>query len=177
MFQSNRIASGSARWQAPSACSPSSASVIWNSMPSRIRRATLRITLESSTTKQDFMTRYSFKPVVALLTNSRGHGAASDIQHAVDIELHQKLALEPVDADGDPRQPRIEIGGLGLALADGKRNHLANRIDQKTVRLALELNADRHDWTARLMRAEVEPRAHIDRGHDAAAQIEDPGHF
>src|SRR5882757_1237872 len=171
MFQSSRIASGSATWQAPSACSPSSASVIWNSMPSRIRRATLRMTLESSTTRQDFMTRYSSKTTCCPLANSRSRRAASDVQHTVHIELDQKLALEPEDAGGDPRQPGIEIGGLGLARAIGKRHHLADRIDQKAIGLAFELNADRHDRASRLVRAEIEPRAHVDRGHDAAAQI------
>src|SRR4051812_18728105 len=51
MFQSSSTASGSSRLQASSAFSPSSASMIWKSRPSRIRRATLRMTLESSTTR------------------------------------------------------------------------------------------------------------------------------
>src|SRR5450759_3141083 len=41
--------------QASSACSPSSPSTISNSSPSRIRRATLRMTLESSTIKHVFI--------------------------------------------------------------------------------------------------------------------------
>src|SRR5689334_24703624 len=51
MFQSSSTASGKPRLQASSAFSPSSASTIWKSKPSRMRRATLRMTLESSTTR------------------------------------------------------------------------------------------------------------------------------
>src|SRR5688572_1917716 len=142
MFQSSRIASGSFSWQTPSACSPSSASVIWNSMPSRMRRATLRITLESSTTKQDFITRYSFKSLIISLTNSCGDRAAADVEHPVDIEHDQKLALEPIDAGCNASEARIEIGGLGLAVAGGKLHHLADRIDQQPVGFAFELDAD-----------------------------------
>src|SRR5204863_1529088 len=55
MFQSSSTASGMRPRQASSACSPASASEISNSSPSRIRRATLRMTLESSTTRQVFI--------------------------------------------------------------------------------------------------------------------------
>ena len=40
-----------------SACSPSSASMIWKSISSRMRRAIFRTTLESSTTRQVFISR------------------------------------------------------------------------------------------------------------------------
>src|SRR5208282_945753 len=55
MFQSSRIASGNPRLQTSNAFSPSSASTIWKSNPSRIRLATLRMTLESSTTRHVLM--------------------------------------------------------------------------------------------------------------------------
>src|SRR4030088_2647363 len=51
MFQSSRIASGNPRLQTSSAFSPSSASMIWKSISSRIRLAIFRMTLESSTTR------------------------------------------------------------------------------------------------------------------------------
>src|SRR5476649_2607481 len=102
MFQSSRIASGSWRLQASSACSPSSASTIWNSSPSRIRRATLRMTLESSTTKHVFIvvphSVYlqvpSYKPFRILKASRRDWPCsailAADIENAVDIDHHQQ---------------------------------------------------------------------------------------
>src|ERR1700687_1225312 len=51
MFQSSRIASGNPSLQTSSAFSPSSASMIRKSRPSRMRLATFRMTLESSTTR------------------------------------------------------------------------------------------------------------------------------
>src|SRR5438876_675480 len=140
MFQSRRIASGSPRWHAPSACSPSSASVISNSMPSRMRRATFLMTLESSTTKQLFITLRSFEPCFPNCC-SCGQGTVPDVQHAVDVEHHHELSLEPIDPGGDPRQARIEIGGLCLACAVAKRHHLADGVDQEAIGFALELDA------------------------------------
>src|SRR5215203_6181599 len=156
MFQSSRIASGKPRWHAPSACSPSSASVIENSMPSRMRRATFLMTLESSTTKQLFILPTPFELLNVPTVASCGNGTVPDVQHAVDVEHDHELAFEPVDAGGDPRQPRIEIGGLGLAGAVAKRHHLADRVDQEAIGFALELNADRHHRRAGRASAEIE---------------------
>src|SRR5471030_344163 len=63
MFQSSRMASGSPRLQTSSAFSPSSASTIWKSSPSSIRRATLRMTLESSPTRHVFISASTFFPI------------------------------------------------------------------------------------------------------------------
>ncbi len=52
MFQSSRIASGMCAAQASSAALPSSASLTFMPRSSMIRRATFRITAESSTTRQ-----------------------------------------------------------------------------------------------------------------------------
>src|SRR6188474_246340 len=123
MFQSSRIASGSASWHAPSACSPSSASVIAKSRPSRMRRATFLMTLESSTTKQLFITPYSFEPLLALNVSSCGNGAILDVQHAVDVEHDHELALEPIDAGGHPRQAGVEIRRVCLAGRVPKLQH------------------------------------------------------
>src|SRR3974377_1087763 len=86
MFQSSRIASGSLRRHAFSACSPSSASSICNSSPSRMRRATLRMTLESSTTKQ-VRIDYSSYPLYC------GRGGF-DLQHAVHVAYHKQMTVE-----------------------------------------------------------------------------------
>src|SRR5687767_12792791 len=103
MFQSSRIASGNCLRHASSACSPSSASTIWNDIPSRMRRATLRMTLESSTTKQVFIFvphslsrgsgRYRGSRIDARY--SRCDGAIADRKHPIDIEQNEQLTLEP----------------------------------------------------------------------------------
>src|SRR6201999_1020452 len=142
MFQSSRIASGSPRLQASNAFSPSSASVIWNSMPSRMRRATFRMTLESSTTKQLFITCYSL--YVSPNRRSCSNGTVSDFQHAIDIEHDHQLPLESIDAASHAIKPRIEIGRFRLTGIVPQHHHLANRIDQKPIGLAIELDADRH---------------------------------
>src|SRR5258708_23311343 len=144
-------------------------------MPSRMRRATFLITLESSTTKQLFRTRYSFALLLAPTVASCGNRTVPDVQNTIDVEHDHELAFEPIDSRGDARQPRIEIGRLRLAGAVVKLHHLADRIDEKPVGLALEFDADRHHRCTRLALAEIEPRPHVDRGHDAATQIENAG--
>src|SRR5580692_11038519 len=115
MFQSSRMASGNCRLQVSMASSPFSASVIWKSSPSRIRRATLRMTLESSTTKQVF--------IMSSLHASRAH--------PVDVENDQEVPLEPVHARGDAAEIAIEIDRVGLALVVGQLEHFADRVDEK----------------------------------------------
>src|SRR5438046_7958322 len=104
MFQSSSTASGSPRLQTSSAFSPSSASTIWKSSPSRIRRATLRITLESSTTRHVFIFGLLLLPVPyrdgsntislqCLLTALRRHPVRHDLEHAVDVEDDHELSV------------------------------------------------------------------------------------
>src|SRR6185437_5855158 len=116
MFQSSKTASGIERLQASSAFSPSSASMIWKSRPSRIRRATLRMTLESSTIRHVLMTashflipngdisiptmRARWRPAcyAALL---RGLGIRCQFEHAIDVEDDHELPVEPMDTAGE----------------------------------------------------------------------------
>src|SRR6185437_5386992 len=102
MFQSSRTASGSPRLQASSAFSPSSASMIWKSRPSRIRLATFRMTLESSTTRHVLiLASTSFNPErdVPLPSVSacpppvlcRQH-VRHDFEDAFDVEHDHELA-------------------------------------------------------------------------------------
>ena len=83
-----------------------------------MRRATFRMTLELSTTRQVFIVPLLIFAVC--VRNCSDHAAScgdrfADVEHAVDVEHDQQLAVEPVDAGGDPRQPRIEIDRIGLA--------------------------------------------------------------
>ncbi len=103
----------SCRGSTSSACSPSSASAISNSSPSRMRRATLRMTLELSTTRQVFI---DLTPLPAdrahchhRFTSLPSHAASAlraDVEHAIDVEHDQELAVEPMHAGRDAREPR-----------------------------------------------------------------------
>src|SRR2546423_7279558 len=98
MFQSSNTASGILLRQLSSACSPSSASAISNSSPSRIRRATFRMTLESSTTRQVFITTSLFRFRLTVkysqqffpLHCSCRLSAHSNIENTLDVENDQK---------------------------------------------------------------------------------------
>src|SRR5688572_20806924 len=100
MFQSSRMACGSARRHNCSACSPSSASETSNSSPSKIRRATLRMTLESSTIMQVFISFASLcprppePPDCKLVECSCRPGRTLEIEHPVDIQDDQQSAFE-----------------------------------------------------------------------------------
>src|SRR3990170_4743413 len=98
MFQSSRIASGRPRLQTSSAFSPSSASMIWKSRPSRIRLATLRMTLESSTTRHVFIL-VIFSQLGGLRSRCE-RGPGHDFEHAIDVEHDHELAVEAVHAAG-----------------------------------------------------------------------------
>src|SRR6185295_6448108 len=107
MFQSSKTASGSWRLQASSALAPSSASMIWKSRPSRIRRATLRMTLESSTTRHVLIFGLYFHspkgtfPIwlfCASLFFLCRHQIRHDFEDAIDVEYDHELTIEAVDA-------------------------------------------------------------------------------
>src|SRR6201996_565470 len=104
MFQSSRIASGNPRLQISSAFSPSSASTIWKSSPSRMRRATLRMTLESSTTRHVLI----LASVSSMTEKGAVHGqpdtralvvelscqlGRQQFEDTIDVEHHHELAV------------------------------------------------------------------------------------
>src|SRR5450432_1188759 len=131
MFQSSRIASGSPRLQTSSAFSPSSASMIWKSRPSRIRLATLRMTLESSTTRHVFISAsiflrcpswdVSFNVVSAVpVAGLRRQHVRHDFEDAIDIEDDHQLAVETMHAAGELGHPGVEVDGVFLAAVIGK---------------------------------------------------------
>src|ERR1700744_1283831 len=155
MFQSSRIASGSPRLQTSSAFSPSSASIIWKSSPSRMRLATLRMTLESSTTRHVFISASassgSPKGTVSIAISARRLSPALCRQHgryqfenAIDVEHDHELAVEAVDAAGELGHARIEIDRVFLAAVVGELEHFADLVDQKPIGFAAQIDADRH---------------------------------
>src|SRR3954451_5827445 len=184
MFQSSRIASGSPRLQASRAFSPSSASTIWKSSPSRIRLATFRMTLESSTTRHVLIfSLYSFQsrrdvslPVTpscrAALRSQQGR---YDFEDPIDIEDDHELTIEPMHAAGQLRQTRIEIDGIFLAAIVGKPQHLADLVDQQPIGFAAQVDAEGHRRLAVLILRQPEPRPHVHHGHDASTQVKHAG--
>src|SRR6266404_2421372 len=165
MFQSSRIASGNPRLQTSSAFSPSSASRIWKSRPSRMRLATFRMTLESSTTrhvlisasaswrKGTFHCNSSLRTLQAIL---RRQHVGYDFEHAIDVEHDHQLALEAMYAIGESQD-------------------LADLIDQEAIGFAAQVDADRHRQLAVFVLRQAETGAHVHHGDDAAAQVQDSG--
>src|SRR5579875_3845486 len=155
MFQSSRMASGIWRWQASIASSPFSASMISKSRPSRILRATLRITLESSTTRQVFIVSHSSfagEPAATVLAvpsifMRRGLGGGrvgAQVEHPIDVQHDQELAVEAVYAGRQGGEPAVEIDRIGLAVAVRQLEHFADAVDQQPERFAAGFDADRH---------------------------------
>src|SRR6516165_10888532 len=146
MFQSSRTASGIERLQASSAFSPSSASIIWKSRPSRMRRATFRITLESSTTRHVLI----FQPLASSSRSPFGTfptparckrglrrlGIGRDFKNAIDIEDDHELAVEAMHAAGKLGHPRVEIDRVFLTTLFRQPQHLADLVDQQAVGLS-----------------------------------------
>src|SRR5664279_3985417 len=124
MFQSSRIASGNPSLQTSSAFSPSSASMIRKSSPSRIRLATFRMTLESSTTRQVFISASaSFRIPKGTFALQLGFAPSlppvlcrqhvrHDLKNAIDIENDHELSVETMHTVGKLRHPRIEIDAV-----------------------------------------------------------------
>src|SRR6202023_2707482 len=153
MFQSSRIASGSPRLQTSSAFSPSSASMIWKSRPSRIRLATFRMTLESSTTRHVLISASTSPPrgrchavgftpylLPILCRQHRWH----DFEDAIDIEDDHQLAVEAMHAAGEFGHAGIEIDGVFLAAIVGEFQHFADLVDQQAIGFTAQVDADRH---------------------------------
>src|SRR5215471_15421419 len=117
MFQSSRTAVGIVFLQTSSAWAPSSASVISKSISSRMRRAILRTTLESSTTRQVFI----FWPPVLTGSSARPNGlrcecrVGREFENAIDVEDDHELAVEAVNAAGELGHAGIEVDRIFLA--------------------------------------------------------------
>src|SRR5882762_4495212 len=182
MFQSSRMASGNPRLQISSAFSPSSASTIWKSSPSRIRLATFRMTLESSTTRHVL--------ILASASSSQRnfplqltHGALilcrqqvrHDFEDAIDVEDDHELAVEAMHAAGKLGHAGIEVDGVFLAALVGEPEHLADLVDQEAIGFAAQIDAHRHRRLAVVVLWQPETGAHVDHRDDAAAQIEHAG--
>src|SRR4051794_37799310 len=141
MFQSSRTASGMARLQASSAFSPSSASMIWKSRPSRMRRATFRMTLESSTTRHVFIFGLYFpipytRDVSSFVTQACfsllcRHQVRHDFENAIDVEHDHELAVEAVDAAGELGHAGIEVDGVFLTAVVAEPENLPDLVDQE----------------------------------------------
>src|SRR5882724_11846013 len=153
MFQSSRMASGNPRLQISSAFSPSSASMIWKSSPSRIRLATFRMTLESSTTRHvlilasacsDPRRDVCIAAYALPVTNLCRHHVRHDFENAIDIEHDHELAVEAMHAAGELGHAGIEVDGIFLAAVIGELEDLADLVDQQAIGFAAQVDANRH---------------------------------
>src|ERR1700749_992372 len=127
IFQSSRMASGNPRLQTSNAFSPSSASTIWKSRPSRMRLATLRITLESSTTRHVLIlaSASSLSPKGRFHCRLRlrftcrwslgRHHVGQEFEDAIDVEDDHQLAVEAMHTAGELGHAGIEVDGVLLA--------------------------------------------------------------
>src|SRR3954447_7257966 len=148
MFQSSRIASGKPRLQTSSAFSPSSASTIWKSRPSRMRLATFRMTLESSTTRHVLISASCLfkKGTFPMHLRSRTlpglcrQHVRHDFEHAIDIQHDQQLTVEAMHAAGELGHPGIEIDGVFLSPLVGKPQNLADLVDQQAIGFAAQVD-------------------------------------
>ena len=78
------------------------------------------------------------------------------IQHAIDIENDQKLAVEPRTRLRRRRASlRSRLTGFGSSSPSGELEHFADRIDQKAERFAPQFDADRHRRAAVFARRQV----------------------
>src|ERR1700722_5409418 len=183
MFQSSRITSSNPRLQTSSAFSPSSASTIWKASPSRIRLATLRMTLESSTTKHVFISAsnsprrdvsgavcLSLPCACRLPVLGRQH-IRHDFENAIDVEHDHQLTVEAMHAAGELGHARIEIDGIFFAALVGKLEHFADLIDQQAIGFAAQVDAHRHRRLAVIVLRQPETGTHVDNRDDTAAQV------
>src|SRR5947208_641144 len=171
MFQSRRMASGKPRLQTSRAFSPSSASTIWKSRPSRIRRATFRMTLESSTTRHVlilslcfFQSReghYHCNAVRPLAVSGRNH-VRDDFKDAIDVENDHELAVEAMDTAGKLGHARIEIDGIFLAAVLGQAQHFPDLVDEESIGFTAQVHADRHRRLAVVGLGQPQAGAHVD---------------
>src|ERR1700742_4500662 len=150
MFQSSSTASGMERLHASSAFSPSSASTIWKSSPSRIRLATFRMTLESSTTRHVLISAsassvsrkgrfHCIQSAACLLPILCRQHVRHDFEDAVDVEDDHELAVEAVDAAGELGHAGIEVDGVFLAAVVSQGQHFADLVDQEAVGFAAQV--------------------------------------
>src|SRR5579883_480488 len=128
MFQSSRTTSGILRRHASMAILPSAASSMAKCRSSRMRRATLRTTRESSTTRQDFMPRYSSPDACRIMNTSGGVRTDGKVEHARDVEDDQQSLVQPIDPAGDLAPYRIERRRIALGGVGTEPEHLAHRI-------------------------------------------------
>src|SRR5574338_447272 len=176
MFQSSRMTSGIRFWQAAMACRPSAASSTAKFSDSRMRLATRRMTRESSTTRHDFMERSELSAPASAAAPYRSlrRGRSLERQQIGDIEAQQQIAVEPVDALAKALPRRIQRRRVALERVGIDLQHLADRIDDQAVELAAVFDDDVHAGLVVRAVGQPEPTAHIDRGDDAAAQVECP---
>ena len=104
-----------------------------------MRRATLRITAESSTTRQCFIGKTPDR-MMRHAAGLRHRGS----QDRVDVEDDEQPVLEAVDAARERGPALVEIHRVRLVARRGELHHLADVVDEEAEGFAAVLEADRH---------------------------------
>src|SRR5205807_2199501 len=74
--------------------------------------------------------------------------SAGEIEHAIDLQHHQQLAVEPEDAAGNLAPLRIEGRRVGFVALGRQAQDLADGVDDQAVELARMLDDDAHALAA-----------------------------
>src|SRR5579863_1900165 len=171
MFQSSSMTSGIWRKHASRASWPSAASSIENCKSSRMRRATLRTTRESSTIRQDFMIRYSVAPGHATGDLLGGFRPNREVQHTSDVKYDQQRLFQAINAAGDFTPNWIQRRRVALRRLAVEAEHLAHGIDHDAIELAAVIDDDAHALLTIGQRRHAQPRPQIDRRDDTTPEI------
>src|SRR4029434_7583093 len=112
-----------------------------------MRRATFRMTLESSTTRHVFILGLDLHQIPRgmfpfQIRSSCRHQIRHDFENAIDVEDDHELAVEPMNTAGERVRAVIEMDGVVLAAVIVKFEDLADLIDQEAVGLAAQIDAD-----------------------------------
>src|SRR5438552_13555421 len=166
IFQSRRMASGIPWPQRSSASIPSPASETLNASSSRMRRAILRTTPESSTTRQVFIVVTPFVATARKASGSERGGNACECP--LDVEDEKQLAGHAVDAGEYPDPASIDIDRARFEFRRIKAQDLADFVDDEAEGLAFELDSGGH-VDPPFGRRQAEKAVHVDHRHDAAA--------
>src|SRR5689334_9641706 len=110
-----------------------------------MRRATLRIMLESSTIRQVFiLSSLHYRCAWHIPPHLRGHSNSREIERAVGVKRDKNRVVEAKHARCHGAQYRVEIARGRLAIAIGEAEHFADAVHQNAERFRPSLNADDH---------------------------------
>src|SRR5436305_3026993 len=125
---------------------------------SRSMRATLRITLESSTTRHILIlsstVRSAMIVAICSLLTPRDCSCGC-VEHLVYVEDDQHALPQPMHTTREPLQSLIEVDRIILQPCSRQLEHFSEAVDQQPVGLPVALETDGHRAAFRLRRLEL----------------------